>query len=114
MTRAKLDTGAGFVGVNNPDNITVSADQTSTTETEGKAAGAGSISLVPLASVSVARNTAQAIIESGAAITAQGNISVSSQQTVKTSAIGDGEAAGTADGSLCWDRRWCVCCAGQQ
>ena len=100
VTRAKLATGAGFVGVNNPDNITVSADQTSTTETEGKAAGAGSISLVPLASVSVARNTAQAIIESGAAITAQGNISVSSQQTVKTSAIGDGEAAGTADGQF--------------
>ncbi|EHI49802.1 hemolysin-type calcium-binding region [SAR116 cluster alpha proteobacterium HIMB100] len=100
VTRAKLASGAGFVGVNNPDNITVSADQTSTTETEGKAAGAGSISLVPLASVSVARNTAQAIIESGAAITAQGNISVSSQQTVKTSAIGDGEAAGTSDGKF--------------
>ena len=66
-----------------------------------KAAGAGSISIVPLASVTLARNSAVATIASGSgAITTQGNITVSSQQTVTSSAVGDGEATTSDSGSF--------------
>ena len=54
---AVLAGGVTFQGGDNPDNITVEADQASATETEAKGAGAGSVSIVPLAAVTAARNS---------------------------------------------------------
>ena len=100
-TTAKFASSAQFAGADNPDSLSVTAEQTSSTETESKAAGAGSISIVPLASVTLARNSAVATIASGSgAITTQGNITVSSQQTVTSSAVGDGEATTSDSGSF--------------
>ena len=89
------------MGGDNPDSLSVTAEQTSSTETESKAAGAGSISIVPLASVTLARNSALATIASGSGtITTQGNITVSSQQTITSSAVGDGEATTSDSGNF--------------
>ena len=100
-TRAEFASSAQFVGGDNPDSLSVTAEQTSSTETESKAAGAGSISIVPLASVTLARNSALATIASGSGtITTQGNITVSSQQTITSSAVGDGEATTSDSGNF--------------
>ena len=97
---ATLSGGVNFTGGDNPDNITVSAIQVSATETEAKGAGTGSVSIVPLAAVTAARNTATATIEqASSAITTQSNINVSSSQTIKSSAISDGTAQANSDGN---------------
>ena len=97
---ALFDGGANFTGSDNPDSLTIAAVQDSTTESEAKGAGTGSVSIVPLAAVTAARNTARASIEAASsAINAQGNISVSSTQTVTSSAIADGTAQSNSDGN---------------
>ena len=80
--------------------MTIEAVQDSATETEAKGAGAGSVSIVPLAAVTAARNTARASIESSSsAITTSSNISVTSTQTITSSAIADGTAQANSDGN---------------
>ena len=97
---AILEGGATFIGSDNPDNITVAAIQTSATESEAKGAGAGSVSIVPLAAVTAARNNVRALIQSSnTAITTQGAVRVTSSQTIKSGATADGTAQANSDGN---------------
>ena len=97
---AIFEGGARFTGSDNPDNITIAAIQSSATESEAKGAGAGSISIAPLAAVTAARNTARAIIEQSATgIVTQSGVRVSSTQTLKSAATADGTAQANSDGN---------------
>ena len=79
------------------DNITVSAQQTGTTASEARAAGAGGLAIIPLAAVTVARNNASASIDAGVgAVQSTGAMNITSTQTVSSTAVGNGlaEASG--------------------
>ena len=87
---AKVASGANVTA---GDNLTVQATQTGSTESEARAAGGGGIAIIPLAAVTVARNTSLAEISSGVGvITATGGSSVRSDQTVTSTAVGNGAA----------------------
>ena len=95
---ARVDGGALFNGV---DNLTVSAAQLSTTESEARSSGNGGVALVPVAAISVARNNALALIDSGAStLTLADAASISSTQDVLTTSVGNGAAATGGDASL--------------
>ena len=99
ITKAIIDGDANFSGAT-PSSISVTANQTSETEAEGRAAGVGSISIVPLAAVTLARNQAEASILSGTnAINTSGAVTIRSTQSTETSAVGIGAANGTGDDS---------------
>ncbi|MGC6517440.1 MAG: leukotoxin LktA family filamentous adhesin [Candidatus Puniceispirillaceae bacterium] len=95
---ARVDGGALFTGT---DNLTVSADQISTTQSEARSSGNGGIALVPVAAISVARNNALALIDSGdSALSLSDKTTISSSQDVTTSSVGNGAAATGGDSSL--------------
>ena len=95
---AKVAGGAVFTGT---DDLTVTAEQTSTTETEARASGGGGIAVVPVAAISVARNNALALIESGTTTLSIDNAAtISSTQNVLTTSVGNGGADTGGDSSL--------------
>jgi len=88
----------GGATLTNADNLTVTADQTGTTEAEARSAGSGGVSIVPLAGVAVARNNALAQIQSGSvALNTSNNVTVASTQTVLTTSVGNGAATAGGD-----------------
>mgnify|MGYP000291077933 CR=1 FL=1 len=95
---ARVDGGALFSGT---DNLSVTADQISTTESEARSSGSGGVALVPVAAISVARNNALALIDSGAStLTLADKATIASTQNVKTSSVGNGAADTGGDASL--------------
>ena len=95
---AKIDGGAQFTGT---DNISVIANQISTTESEARSSGNGGIALVPVAAISVARNNALALIDSGSTTLSIGDkATISSTQDVTTTSVGNGAAATGGDASI--------------
>ena len=95
---AKIDGGAQFTGT---DNISVIANQLSTTESEARSSGNGGIALVPVAAISVARNNALALIDSGSTtLSIADKATISSTQDVLTTSVGNGAAATGGDASI--------------
>ena len=95
---AKIDGGAVFTGT---DNISVIANQLSTTESEARSSGNGGIALVPVAAISVARNNALALIDSGSTtLSIADKATISSTQDVRTTSVGNGAAATGGDASI--------------
>ena len=95
---ARVDGGALF---NSTDNLSVTASQISTTQSEARSSGSGGIALVPVAAISVARNNALALIDSGAStLTLAGKATIQSTQDVTTSSIGNGAASTGGDASI--------------
>ena len=95
---ARVDGGALFSGT---DNLSVTASQISTTESEARSSGSGGIALVPVAAISVARNNALALIDSGTStLTLADKASISSTQDVLTSSIGNGAADTGGDSTI--------------
>ena len=95
---AKIDGGATFSGT---DNVSVIANQLSTTESEARSSGNGGIALVPVAAISVARNNALALIDSGATtLNIADKATISSTQDVLTTSVGNGAAATGGDASI--------------
>ena len=95
---ARVDGGALF---NSTDNLSVTASQISTTQSEARSSGSGGIALVPVAAISVARNNALALIDSGAStLTLADKATISSTQDVETSSVGNGAAATGGDASI--------------
>ena len=95
---ARIDGGATFSGT---DNLSVIANQTSTTESEARSSGGGGIAIVPLAAISVARNNALALIDSGSTtLTLADKATISSTQDVLTTSVGNGAADTGGDSSL--------------
>ncbi|MGC6439628.1 MAG: leukotoxin LktA family filamentous adhesin [Candidatus Puniceispirillaceae bacterium] len=88
---AIVEDGARFS--NTLDNLSISALQTGTTESEARSAGDGGVAIVPLAAVTVARNNALAEMQDNdTALTLAGSLDISSDQTVRTTAVGNGVA----------------------
>ena len=95
---ARVDGGALFSGT---DNLSVTASQISTTESEARSSGSGGIALVPVAAISVARNNALALIDSGAStLTLADKATIQSTQDVTTTSIGNGAASTGGDASI--------------
>ena len=95
---AKVDGGALFSGT---DNLTVTAAQISNTQSEARSSGNGGIALVPVAAISVARNNALALIDSGTStLTLADKTTISSTQDVTTTSVGNGAAATGGDASI--------------
>ena len=95
---AKVNGGALFTGT---DNLSVTADQISTTESEARSSGNGGVALVPVAAISVARNNALALIDSGTStLSVSDAVTIASTQDVTTTSVGNGAAATGGDSSL--------------
>ena len=95
---ARVDGGATFSGT---DNLSVIANQTSTTESEARSSGNGGIAIVPLAAISWQRNNALALIDSGSTtLSIADKATISSTQDVLTTSVGNGAAATGGDSSL--------------
>ena len=95
---ARVDGGATFTGT---DNLSVIANQLSTTESEARSSGNGGVAIVPLAAISVARNNALALIDSGSTtLSIADRANIQSTQDVLTTSVGNGAAATGGDSSL--------------
>ena len=79
------------------DDLTVRATADNETRTEADAGGKGGIAIIPVAAVTVARNTTTAEIFSGSTLSMSGDVTVRADQTVTASAAGTGNAVLSGD-----------------
>jgi len=90
LAHAKID---GDTLITNIDDLTVDANQSGATEAEANSAGSGGIAIVPIAAVTVARDTATAeLLTSSNGLTTGGITRVQALQDVSSKAVGSGTA----------------------
>ncbi|MGC6512260.1 MAG: leukotoxin LktA family filamentous adhesin [Parvibaculales bacterium] len=79
------------------DDLTVRATANNETRTEADAGGKGGIAIIPVAAVTVARNTTTAELNSGTNLSMGGDLTVTADQIVTASAAGTGNAVLSGD-----------------
>ena len=92
LTRSELDGSASLTNVN---NLTVTVDSTRKVTTYSEGGASGGIAITPALSLSDVKHTAEAIVDSGSALTLSGNLSVEATHDGIVEVIADAAVGGT-------------------